>query len=310
MSPSEVSRAGSTARVFRVPSSSGSSLILEHGGGHFDLSYGFDHARHGDLLELVSRGFFDHLPKLGEAARAHRRPVAAPVEVLTPFEPRQVGKVLALTRPPSELFERQAAGDCSRWFDNRSPHTLAADRAMVTVGDSEGAFEAVQVDPSVLFHQLFLAVVISRRASGLEVADAMSSIAGYTMASDFTRRSLDGRPRTPWFGESPAGTLVIGPAFVPSSAFDLRDVQVRAQRKRGGVSDPQVTSCADFTPDVTLAVAALSRLAILHPGDLVLVPAGQGQGVVEGGDEVRCAIEGIGELSNSVRRRARLRLQA
>ncbi|HUR28782.1 MAG TPA: fumarylacetoacetate hydrolase family protein [Planctomycetota bacterium] len=284
-------------------------MVLEQEGRHFDLSQGFEHARHGDVLDLVDRGVFE--PRSGvEEGSAQRAPVAAPVETLTPIDPRLVGKILALTGTPRELFERRAAGDSCRWFSNRSPATLAANGTPLAIEGLAESDPTLDLQPAVVRHDCFLAVVISRRASGVAVEDAPNFVAGYTLASDFTRRTLDGRPRTAWFCESPVGMLTLGPAFVPSRSLDLAEARVTAQRTRGERSEPEVARCFDLASDVALAVAALSRLAILHPGDLVLVPTGVGLGVVEGGDVVRCELEGIGELVTSVRRRALLRQQA
>ena len=307
MSPIETSRAGGTARVFRVPSTSGSRLVLELGDEHYDLSHGFEHSRHGDLLELVSRGFFDQLAAHGEGALARRTRALAPAQVLTPFEPRHIGKILALSRPPRELFEREAAGDGARWFSNRSPASLAGNGAWLELGELDPVDKP---EPAIVQHECFLALVISRRASGLDLAGAAQAVAGAMLASDFSRRTLDGRPRTAWFGESHGGMLALGPAFVPRDSLDLSTVHASVQRLRDGRVEREFSRFADLSTDVPLAVAALSRLAILHPGDLVLIPLGLGLGAVDAGDEIRCQLDGIGELVTNLRRRARLRQQA
>ncbi len=309
MTSTESSRAGSTARVFRIPSSAGSRLILEQQGQHFDLSHALEHARPGDLLELIARGVFDHPGSLAEDMRPW--PVSAPGELLTPFEPRLVGKILALSGPPRRLLEQEHASDCSRWFSNRSPASLAAGGSEIQLGETGDSGALGHAETGLLLHEVFLAAVIASRARGLCVAEAPAAVAGFMVASDFTRRSLDGRPRTPWFGESPLGTLVLGPAFVPRASFDLAEVTIRARRHRSDRVEPLLTRLStDFQHDVDLAVAALSRLAILHPGDLVLIPTGVGLGAVDGGDDVHCSIDGIGELSTSVRRWTRMRQQA
>lgn len=304
MTPTPICR----TRVFRVPSASGSSLVLEHEGRNFDLSHGFDRARHGDLLQLVERGFFDNFHTLEQTAHARRWTAPPPSELLTPLEPRQIGKILALCLPPRELFEQQAAGTGRDWFNNRSPASLAASGALVHLPEpAEDGAEETQI----LRHETFLAVVLSRRAREVTLQEAGACIAGYMVAADFTRRSLDGRQRATWFGRSPAGTLAIGPAFVPRSAFDLANVTIGARRHRGGASEPaRIVRTDALAIDVPLAVAALSRLAILHAGDVLLIPTGVGMGTVESGDDVRCWIEGIGELATSVRRRTRLRQEA
>lgn len=304
MSPTPIGR----SRVFRVPSAAGSSLVLEFDGRNFDLSQGFDRERHGDLLQLVDRGFFQSFATLEKSVLTRRRPAPPPSQVLTPLEPRHIGKILALRLPPRELFEQQAAGTEREWFNNRSPASLAASSATVYLPEPA---ETAGEEPQVLRHETFLAVVLARRARRIAMNEAAQCIAGYMAASDFTRRSLDGRSRANWFGQSPAGTLVVGPAFVPRESFDLGDVTVGVRRSRGGQIEPARTRrSGELADDVALGVAALSRLAILHAGDVVLIPTGIGLGTVEGGDDVRCWIDGIGELATSIQRRKLLRQQA
>jgi 2-keto-4-pentenoate hydratase/2-oxohepta-3-ene-1,7-dioic acid hydratase in catechol pathway len=291
-----------------VPCAAGSCLIVEHGGLYYDLSNCLDRMQHCDLLQLVERGFFDSFHRLEQDALARRWTAPPPSELLTPLEPRHVGKILALHAPPRELFEQAQPGSERLCFSNRSPATMAASGTVVHLPepsehDSEGAL--------ILRHETLLAVVLLRRARSVTLDEAATCVAGYMVASDFTQRSLQGRAGANWFGQSPSGTLVTGPAFVPRSSFDLSDVSVGVLRRRAGASEAARTIRLDrMKDDVSLAIAAMSRLAILHAGDVLLVPTGVGLGAVESGDDVRCWVEGIGEVSSTVRRRARLRLHA
>ena len=49
-------------------------------------------------------------------------------------------------------------------------------------------------------------------------------------------------------------------------------------------------------------ICYLSGLVALQPGDLIYMGTPAGVGPLEDGDQVSCAIEGIGELSTSIRR--------
>ena len=306
MLPDDSNRAGRAVRVFRIPSSAGTCLILEQEGRHYDLSHGLDRAHRGDLLELITGGGLGRV--LDPSTFSRRRQVPEPERVLTPLEPRQVGKILAISRSPRDLFVANAPTDSRPWFTNRSPASLVASGSTLRGPNAE---DGEHPDGSVMLHEIFLAAVIARRARGLELAEALDCVAGFMAASDITRRSLDGRPRSPWFGDSPEGTLTIGPAFTPRAALELGDLVVRAQRRREDHSEPTLTRCcARFGEEVALAVTALSRAAILHPGDLVLVPTAVALGVLAAGDEVHCSIDGIGELSTLIPGRSRLRRQA
>src|SRR5688572_22564769 len=144
----------SSVRVFRVPSAAGSSLILEHGGRNYDLSQGIERVRHGDVLELVARGFFDNFQERGAANLACRFPAPPPSQVLTPVEPRQIGKILALACPPRELFEQTDASRTSAGFHNRSPKSLAASGGTVDPGELRNEGEVGTHDISVLRHEV------------------------------------------------------------------------------------------------------------------------------------------------------------
>lgn len=308
MSPNEHGREGSTARVLRIPTPAGSGLVLEHRSRTLDLSQGLPHAKRGDLLELIARGLFDDPEGLTAATLAQFPRCSAPLSLLTPFEPRHVGKVLALSSSPRQWREATPEQEPRARFSNRSPATLIAGGQSVEPAHPAGSGEP---GGSFLIHEAYLALVVSTRARGLDLDSSLGAIAGFMVASDFTRRTLDGRPSTPWFGPSPCGALAIGPAFVPRSCFDLGDVTIRVRRTRGGSQEPeQRHSTGEFLHDAALAVAAISRLAILHPGDLLLLPTGLGAGRLEAGDEVRCTIDGIGELTTGICSRERLYKQA
>jgi 2-keto-4-pentenoate hydratase/2-oxohepta-3-ene-1,7-dioic acid hydratase in catechol pathway len=50
------------------------------------------------------------------------------------------------------------------------------------------------------------------------------------------------------------------------------------------------------------ALAWLSRHLPLNPGDVILMGTPAGVGPLQDGDEVECAVEGVGALSNRIAR--------
>lgn len=295
------------ARVFRVSTPAGSGFVLERDGRWFDLSHDLAPTKRGDLLELLQRGTFEGAPESSAPPRG--RAASAPTRILSPLERRHVGKVLAVDGTLGELVEDDFdPADLS--FTNRPPATLVGHGDWVEPHEPRG-------EGGVLHHELFLGVVIARRLHGADFEQALDSVAGFVTASDFTRRTLDGRPSAPWLGASPTGTLAIGPAFVPRRWLDLSDLTARAHLIRGDAPRAQIArSTGEFLVAVPRAVAAISRLSILHPGDLVLVPSGISLGALVEGDEARCAIDGavgrsgIGELANAVGAPARIARRA
>lgn len=305
-----MSTAPSIVRVFRL---SGGRLALDDGHGLWDLKAHL--ARRGlpsDLVELCESGWFDRealgatLPSVTpdawtpfaldpNAGAIAVHDANAPPDVLPPFASREVGKVLALGknfRAHAEEFGEAVPEEML--FFNKLPETFAAHRGTTTVP----AWYDRRVD-----HEAELAVVIGLAGRDIAVEDALDHVAGYMVANDLTLRSLQGDDRKkghPWFRAKNAdGFLPVGPCFVPRDFLDLADLRVTAH-VNGELR--QDASTRDLVIDVPHALAALSAHLTLRPGDIVLMGTPAGVGPLEDGDEVVCAITGIGELSTRIAR--------
>lgn len=295
-----------SVRVFRLASG---RLVLDDGSGRYDLSAHL--AQRGlptDLVELCESGWFDReslarsLPATNPDAWIPFRPepgaegdANAPADVATPLDPREVGKVLAL----GKNFREHAAefGEAvpeEMLFFNKLPESLAPHRGTTTVP----SWYRRRVD-----HEVELAVVIGLAGRDIAVEDALEHVAGYTVANDLTLRTLQGEDRKqghPWFRAKNAdGFLPLGPCFVPRDFLDLADLRVTAH-VNGELR--QDASTRDFVIDVPHALAELSRHLTLRPGDVVLMGTPAGVGPMEDGDEVVCAVSGIGELQTRIAR--------
>jgi 2-keto-4-pentenoate hydratase/2-oxohepta-3-ene-1,7-dioic acid hydratase in catechol pathway len=295
-----------TVRVFRLANG---RLVLDDGHGRFDLTAHL--ARRGlpaDLVDLCESGWFARsqlAPSLPSAAPDAWSPYRsdgdaagdpnAPADTSPPLAPREVGKVLAL----GKNFREHAAefGEAvpeELLFFNKLPETLAPHRGTTTVPK----WYDRRVD-----HEAELAVVIGLAGKDIAVEDALEHVAGYTVANDLTFRSLQGDDRKkghPWFRAKNAdGFLPLGPCFVPRDFFDLTDQRVTA-RVNGELR--QDASTRDLVIDVPHALAELSRHMTLRPGDIVLMGTPAGVGPLEDGDEVVCAVIGIGELMTHIQR--------
>jgi len=295
-----------TVRVFRL---TGGRLVLDDGQGRYDLTQHLE--RRGlptDLVELCETGWFDgsslgpNLPTAQPDAWAPFVPEAgregdanAPGDVLAPFTPRQVGKVLAL----GKNFHEHAAefGEAvpeEMLFFNKLPETLAPHRGITGVP----AWFTQRVD-----HEAELAVVIGLTGKDIQLEDSLDHVAGYCVANDLTLRTLQGDDRKkghPWFRSKNAdGFLPLGPCFVPRDFLDLADLRVTAHVN----GEPrQDASTKELVIDVPRAIAELSRHMTLRAGDIVLMGTPAGVGPLVDGDEVVCAVTGIGRLSTRIRR--------
>ena len=153
--------------------------------------------------------------------------------------------------------------------------------------------------------EIELAAVIGRRARNVSVGDAMTHVAGYTVAVDFSARDHNRAPETfyklDWVaGKANDTCCPLGPRFVPASAnADWQDVSlklsVNGALKQDGRSSQMIFSIAE-------QISIASRIMTLDPGDVLLTGTPAGVGVPKGtflavGDKVSAAIEGIGELN-------------
>jgi 2-keto-4-pentenoate hydratase/2-oxohepta-3-ene-1,7-dioic acid hydratase in catechol pathway len=227
--------------------------------------------------------------------------VAAPDEVLVPLDPARVGKILCLGknfRAHAEEFGEQVPTE--PLFFGKLPETLVPHRAAVTVP----SWYTRRVD-----HEAELALVIGREGFAIAPERAFEHVAGYTVANDLTARSLQGDDRKqghPWLRAKNLDRFCpLGPCLVPQGELDVGDLRVTARVRRAGSEaweTRQDASTRDWVVDVPRALAWLSKHLTLRPGDLVLMGTPAGVGPLEDGDEVVCAVEGIGELSTTIAR--------
>jgi 2-keto-4-pentenoate hydratase/2-oxohepta-3-ene-1,7-dioic acid hydratase in catechol pathway len=150
-----------------------------------------------------------------------------------------------------------------------------------------------------------LAVVIGRRASRIGREKALDHVFGYTILNDITMRDLQHEDRRWLRAKGSDGFAPIGPVVVTRD--ELGDAS--ALRLHSAVNGEawQDSSTAEMIFDVPTIVAFTSRTITLEPGDIIATgtPAGVGHfqhppRYLQHGDRLRCEIEGIGVLENSV----------
>jgi len=154
-----------------------------------------------------------------------------------------------------------------------------------------------------------LAVIIGRTTRDVSVDDALSHVAGYTCANDVSARDLQFRSSQWMLGKAIDSFLPTGPWLV--TADEIPDPQALAIRCVLNGRTMQDSSTAQMVFGVAELVAYISRTMTLEPGDLIATGTPPGVGSartppvwLEDGDEVTIEVEGIGALTNPVRRRA------
>lgn len=151
-----------------------------------------------------------------------------------------------------------------------------------------------------------LAVVVGAAIHRATRDEARAAILGYTVSNDISMRDWQQRTLQWVQGKAFDGTTPVGPAVVTADAVEPRDglritCAVNGETMQDGDTSELVFDAADL-------VAYVSQITRLRPGDLILTgtPGGVALGMADprwlrDGDVVTTAIEGIGELRNTVR---------
>lgn len=150
-----------------------------------------------------------------------------------------------------------------------------------------------------------LAVVIGQRGKHIAEDEALSYVAGYTIANDVGALDLE-RRTSQWATGKLADTFCpIGPALVTRDEFPDPGALAIRTTLNGQVVQSGCTG--DMIFDVPRLVSYISALATLEPGDLILTGSPKKIGdahaprvFVRPGDVVSIQIDGLGELTNPV----------
>lgn len=144
-------------------------------------------------------------------------------------------------------------------------------------------------------HEVELAVIIGSVARHVPAADAHQVIFGYTVANDVTARDLQRRDGQWSRAKGFDSFCPLGPYI--ETEFDPSAGGIGA-KVNGEVR--QVGDLNQLERTVGELIAYASSVFTLLPGDVLLTGTPAGVGPLADGDEVVCAIEGIGNLSNPV----------
>lgn len=151
-----------------------------------------------------------------------------------------------------------------------------------------------------------LAVIIGKDAYHVSREEAGEYIFGFSVANDVTARSLQ-KGRTQWFfGKSLDTFFPMGPWIVTADelgaapALPIRSY-INGELRQNGNTGDLIHSVAEIIEDLSQGIT-LRAGTILATG----TPAGVGMGFkppkyLKSGDVIRCEIEGIGILENTVK---------
>ncbi|MCC6008197.1 MAG: fumarylacetoacetate hydrolase family protein [Rhodobacteraceae bacterium] len=243
-------------------------------------------------------------PLLDAAAAAVSPRDALPADAprLSPL--RWPGKVLCAGANYYRHLEEMGVPDTSRegqrlFFFFKPPRNAL-------VGSGEGV--RMPLDTGALDWEVELAAVIGRTARAVPVEEALSHVAAWSVAIDFSARDLNQAPQTfyklDWVaGKAQDSCCPLGPRLVPAAA--LGDPQAVPLRLKVNGDIRQDDTTADMIFSVAEQIATLSRIMTLDPGDVLLTgtPAGVGapkKTFLSVGDRVEAEIGGIGALAVTI----------
>lgn len=172
-----------------------------------------------------------------------------------------------------------------------------------------GAGEAIVLprDAREVDYEAELGVLIDRRTRGVSERDALDVVRGYTCLNDVSARDLQFADGQWTRGKSPDTFCPVGPHLVPREQID--DPQALAIRCVLNGETMQDSSTSQMIFSVAEIIAYISRTITLEAGDLIATGTPAGVGVfrdpkvlLQDGDEVTVEVEGLGALTNPVKR--------
>jgi 2-keto-4-pentenoate hydratase/2-oxohepta-3-ene-1,7-dioic acid hydratase in catechol pathway len=156
-------------------------------------------------------------------------------------------------------------------------------------------------------YEVELAIVIGKSAHQVPVSEAMQYVAGYTLANDLGDRALESRTSQWTSGKMFDSFTPIGPWLVTKDEIQFPNSLNLSTEVNGRLLQKGNTSEMFF--HIPELVSILSTLTTLVSGDLILTGStkmmdGQPNPLypLNPGDQVTIKIEGLGELTNQVRK--------
>lgn len=273
----------------------------------------------GEILDLTAAGlpYPDMMAVIaaGSPGLAAIRAALASPRAAAVVKRAEAALLAPIPRPARNIFcvgrnymDHVAEGDRTRGitqseapkfpqFFTKAPETVIAPGATIPDHGATGVTQWLDYEAE-------LALVIGKPGANIAKEEALSHVFGWTIGNDVTGRDLQ-RRYGQWFkGKSLDGSCPLGPWIVPAEDLDASDIAIELwvnQEKR------QSSRTSKMIFDVKEIIHHLSIGFTLRTGDVVLTGTPEGVGyamqppqLLKGGDVVRIAVEGIGELVNPV----------
>lgn len=206
-------------------------------------------------------------------------------------------------RAHSDEAERYSAQAFATRHEDAIYFSKRVSRAVPPDGFIEAHTDLVQK----LDYECELAVVLGRDARDVPAGQTRDYVFGYTILNDVSARDVQTAHKQWYFGKSLDGFTPIGPCILTADEVESYPPRlglrcfVNGEKRQDSNTGLQIF-------DIDHVISELSRGMTLKAGTIIATgtPAGVGMGqtppqFLRPGDVVRCEIDGIGALSNTVR---------
>lgn len=146
-------------------------------------------------------------------------------------------------------------------------------------------------------HEAEVAVIIGKKLKNATAEEVQAALFAATCFNDVTARDIQRRETQHTRGKSYDTFACVGPWMV--QGLDLSNLRV--QCRVNGVTK-QDGNTSDLIFPIPGLIAFISKIMTLLPGDVVTTGTPSGVGAITDGDVVEIEVEGVGVLSNPVKR--------
>ncbi len=175
-------------------------------------------------------------------------------------------------------------------------------RAVADGEEIDGHFNIVEG----LDYEAELAVIIGKDAKAVAESDVFEYVFGYTVLNDISARNLQTAHKQWYFGKGLDDFTPIGPWIATKDEFENPPALAIRSYVNGELRQDSNTGL--MINGIAKVVSELSQGMTLQAGTIIAMgtPAGVGMGFeppkfMKSGDVVKCEIEGIGTLTNTVK---------
>ena len=164
-----------------------------------------------------------------------------------------------------------------------------------------GPGDSIELPPGAgrVDHEAEAAVVIGRRATRVSEADASRYVLGLTCINDVTARELQNKGAGYTRAKGFDTFAPLGPCIALGVDYGRREGLRVEGIVNGAVRQNSSTKELIFT--IPTVIAFISAIMTLLPGDIIATGTPSGIGPLNAGDTVTIRVEGVGELTNTVK---------